>query len=332
MDTVITAPELLSIEPCTHCQLHCPGCPNMDLGHPPGMGWGRLKFEHFRRLIDDNPAINRVFFDCFGEVFLNKDILPMLEYGAEKNLRFAFSSANFNHVSDAILEALVKHGVEEVTVAFDGITAESYAIYRKRGSLEQVLNNIRTLNTYKKQYQSEFPELRWLWVVFGHNQHEIPQAMELAEELGMRFKPKLQWDSNYSPITNPEQLRIELGWEHSNREDFRAATGEHYMLPVCHQLWQSPKINWDGKVLGCCWTQEGFGGNAFEEGYEAAINNEKIVYARRMLSGQAPARDDIPCTRCSLYQTRHDSGRFVTMEEIKSRAHRLKLQVQEAES
>jgi hypothetical protein len=193
-----------------------------------------------------------------------------------------------------MLEGLVKYGIEVVVVALDGITSESYAVYRKRGDLNRVLDNVRKLNAYKKQYQSELPRLVCLWVVFGHNQHEIPQAMELAEELGMQFKPKMQWDSSYSPIIDPEQLKIDLGWEHSNREDYLSSTGDHYMQRACYQLWQSPKINWDGTVLGCCWTQQGFGGNAFEDGYELAINNEKIVYARRMLTGEAPARNDIP--------------------------------------
>lgn len=289
------------------------------------MGWGRLKFEHFRNLIDQNPEIRRVYFDCFGEVFLNKDILPMLEYGSARNISFSFSSANFNHVPDAVLEGLVKHAVGKVSVAFDGVTAETYAIYRRRGELKRVLENIRKLNAYKAQYQSEFPKLVWLWVVFGHNQHEIPQAMELAEELGMHFQPKMQWDNSYSPITDPEQLKATLGWEHSNREAYSASTGDDYMKHVCHQLWSNPKINWNGLVLGCCWTQEGFGGNAFEDGYEAAINSEKIVYARRMLTGAAPARDDIPCTRCPLYLKRLEAGQFLTDEEMKKQERKVKV-------
>ncbi len=309
---------MLSIEPCTHCQLHCPGCPNMDLGHPPGMGWGRLTFDHFQKLIDGSPEIKRVHFDCFGEAFLNKDILPILKYGSERNISFTFGSANFNHVSAAILEALVKYGIEVVVVALDGVTSISYAIYRKYGALVRVLENVRKLNAYKKQYQSEFPKLVCLWVVFGHNQHEIPQAKALAKELGMEFKPKMQWDSDYSPITDSEQLKNDLGWEYSNREDYLAGTGDNYMQNVCHQLFQSPKINWDGTVLGCHWTQEGFGGNAFEDGYGAAINNEKIVYARRMLTGEVPARDDIPCTNCSIYQKRLETGHFLTEDEVKN--------------
>ena len=288
----------------------------MDLGHPPGMGWGRLKFDQFRRLIDLNPGIRQVYFHCFGEVFINKDIAPMLDYGAERDIRFSFSSSNFNHVSDAILERLVRHRVEKVVVAMDGASAETYAIYRKKGDLNRILENIRKLNAYKKQYQSELPKLVMLWVVFGHNQHEIPRAKRMAKELGMEFSAKMQWDSNYSPIKDKKQLKDERGWEYSTREEISAETGQDYMRKVCHQLWQSPKINWDGSVSGCCWTQQGFGGNVFEDGLEQAINNPKIVHARRMLSGKAAAREDVPCSECPQYLKRLETGRFITEEEL----------------
>lgn len=316
MQSIVGVPEKLSIEPCTHCQLHCPGCPNMDLGHPPGMGWGRLKFEQFRQLIDDNPGIRQVRFDCFGEIFINKDIAPMLDYGAERGIRFTFTSANFNHVPDATMERLVRHRVENVVIAIDGATPETYAIYRRKGDLNRVLANIARLNELKEQYESELPKLCMLWVVFGHNQHEIPMARKMAEKLGMKFVPKMQWDSSYSPITDPEQLKIELGWEDSSREEFAANKGQDYMSKVCHQLWQSPKINWDGRVLGCCWTQEGFGGNVFEDGFSHAINNDTIVHARRMLMGEAPARSDVPCTECPQYKKRLETGRFITEDEL----------------
>ena len=72
---------------------------------------------------------------------------------------------------------------------------------------------------------------------------------------------------------------------------------------MCRQLWLSPQINWDGKVLGCChnnWQE--FGGNAFADGLESSLkNSEKLVYARTMLIGKVPARDDVPCSRCEFY-------------------------------
>ena len=96
---------------------------------------------------------------------------------------------------------------------------------------------------------------------------------------------------------------------------FQKKHKRHYAENVCLQLWEHPWVTWSGDVLGCCWTQEGFGGNAVTDGYLAAVNSEKIRYARKMLRGEAEPRDDIPCTSCAIYKERRRYGAFVTRRE-----------------
>ena len=59
------------------------------------------------------------------------------------------------------------------------------------GDCDTVSENIRRINCFKEQYQSEFPRLLWQFVVFGHNEHESPIARKLAGDLGMEFRMKL---------------------------------------------------------------------------------------------------------------------------------------------
>jgi hypothetical protein len=78
--------------------------------------------------------------------------------------------------------------------------------------------------------------------------------------------------------------------------------GVNYMQEICHQLWEQPQINWEGRVLGGCRNFWGdFGGNALNDGLFQAINNETIQYAREMLRGRQAARADIPCSTCEIY-------------------------------
>jgi hypothetical protein len=59
------------------------------------------------------------------------------------------------------------------------------------------------------------------------------------------------------------------------------------MHSICHELWDMPQVNWDGKVLGCCRNFWGdFGGNAFTDGLIESLNNEKIAYARKCCAGR----------------------------------------------
>jgi hypothetical protein len=81
-------------------------------------------------------------------------------------------------------------------------------------------------------------------------------------------------------------------------------------------LWKQPQINWDGKVLGCCFNFWGdFGGNVFTDGLFESLNNEKINYAREMLTGRQGTRDDIPCATCELYLDMKREGNWLKRSE-----------------
>ncbi len=197
----------------------------------------------------------------------------------------------------------MRYEVAGITCSIDGASPETYARYRVRGNFERVIANIRRINAYKQAQGRTLPRLTWQFVAFGHNQHEIEAARALANELDMAFVVKLSWDSDFSPVTDAAAIRAATGA--TSREEYLAETGRDYMQGICADLWQSPQINWDGKVLGCCrnfWQE--FGGNAFRDGLGASLGGEKLNYARAMLSGKAPPRPDVPCTTCAIYKSR----------------------------
>jgi MoaA/NifB/PqqE/SkfB family radical SAM enzyme len=256
----------------------------------------------------------------YGEAFLNPQLLQILEYAHQKKVVISIQNgANLNHVREEILEGLVKFQVQVITCSIDGATPESYQKYRVRGNFDQVIRNIEKINSYKYDYKSTSPKLVWQFVVFGHNEHEIPVAREMAAALRMEFRPKLTWDVKFSPIRDADFVRAQTSWQSVTREEHNQTHEEIFGGPICHQLWDAPQINWDGKVMGCCRNFWGdFGGNAFTDGLSDSINNEQMNYARAMLSGQKPPRDDIPCTTCEIYTAMRSRSKFV----VKGPLHR----------
>jgi MoaA/NifB/PqqE/SkfB family radical SAM enzyme len=223
-------------------------------------------------------------------------------------------------VGEGVLEGLVKYRFRTLVCSIDGASPETYKKYRVGGDFEQVMEHIQRINHYKKEYQSEYPRLTWQFVVFGHNEAELPRARQRAAELDMKFQAKMSWDSDYAPIRNRAFVLEQTGWPAVTREEYEAVTGVPYMRQTCYSLWQYPNINWDGRILGCCWNSwKEFGGNAFEDGYVAAVNTENIRYARDMLLGKAEHRDDLPCSSCKLYLEMKISGNFLTKAEISNR-------------
>jgi MoaA/NifB/PqqE/SkfB family radical SAM enzyme len=306
-------PRRIRIEASSFCQLRCPSCPTTSGAIHPAIGSGFLEFDNFRRLLESAPNLERIEISNYGEVFLNPQLLRILEYAHQKGVAiFIDNGANVNNVREEVLEGLVKYRVRFLTCSIDGATPETYRKYRVRGDFNAVIGNIEKINRYKAHYHSDLPRLKWQFVVFGHNEHEIPLARERAAQLGMDFSTKLTWDGKLSPIRDQEFVRTQTGWQSLTREEYDREHGEKYGSGICHQLWHDPQINWDGKVIGCCRNFWGdFGGNVFTDGLINAVNSEKMMYARDMLRGKKPAREDIPCSTCEIYIAMRERTKFI---------------------
>jgi MoaA/NifB/PqqE/SkfB family radical SAM enzyme len=312
-------PRRIRLEAATVCQLKCPVCSTTTGKIKNNIGAGFLRFEDFKELVDENPWVCDVELSNWGEIFLNPDLLNIIEYAYGKHVSLrADNGVNFNTASDELLEALVKYRFRSMTCSIDGASQETYAIYRRRGNFENVIEHIKRINDYKTQYRSEFPLLQWQFVAFGHNEHEIRTARQMAKNLKMSFYVKLSYSDTFSPVKDKEVVRRESGLGVASEEEFRAKYGGKYLTKsICAQLWKRPQINWDGRVLGCCVNYWGDFGDAFKDGLVNSLNNEKINYARQMLLGKKPERDAIPCTTCSYYKRRKEDHAWLRPSDVR---------------
>jgi len=315
---VPTSPRSIRIEASSHCQLRCPSCPTTTGAARPTIGAGFLRAEDFARVLDLSPEVTDVELSNYGEIFLNPELEAILACAHERGVvAHAGNGVNLNFAREGILDALVRYGVGNLTCSIDGASPETYARYRVRGDFERVMSNVRALVDAKRARASPFPRMRWQFVVFGHNEHEIERARAMATELGMDFFPKLTWDDDFSPIRDTELVRRSTGSKHVTRAEHRAATGRDYQRGICPQLWRAPAYNWDGKMLGCCRNFWGdFGANVFDDGVAATMGAERLGYAKQMLRGTAAPRDDVPCTTCELYETMRSDGSWLTDAEV----------------
>ncbi len=319
---MVVNPTVLCIEACSVCQLRCPLCPTAKGERESLIGSGSLKFQDFQRLIDQNPQICRVELGHFGEVFLNKELPRILEYAYTRHVTTSIDQgANLNHASEEALEALVKYQTAVVRCAIDATTQAAYSQYRVGGDLKNVLRNIQRINRLKEQYHSSRPRLLFQFIVFGHNEHEMERAILLSRMLNMEICFKLNYFPDALPVYNRDRVRQFVGY--ADRREFLEKEEKHYWRHECYGLWLNPQINWDGKLLGCSRNMWGvFGGNVFESGLMDAINNEKTRYAREMLMGRLPAREDMPCMKCAVYQSMVQYNNWITEKELENVAVR----------
>ncbi len=311
----------IRLDAATACQLKCPSCPTAKGVISKNLGTGFLRFEDFKKFIQATPAISSIELANWGEIFLNPHLEKILEFACANNIVMkADSGANMNHISDSVLEALVKYKVRSLTCSIDGASQEAYAIYRVNGDFAKVIDNIKKINAFKKIYSSPFPALLWQYVAFGHNEHEITRAREMARELDMAFYLKLSWDdlygTSFSPIHNRELIKKEAGLDVADRREYKEVHGQNCNAATCHQLWFSPQINYDGKLLGCCINHWGNFGNVFEEGLEQCLNGTKMKDTRNMLLGKTAEVGDSPCINCDVYQDMKKSNSWLNPKDM----------------
>ena len=140
-------PKRLRVEVCSICQLKCPVCymRTDEENAKNGCGFGYLKFEDFKKLLDENELEN-IEISNSGEIFLNPDLVKILEYADKKRVKVtADNGVNLNYITDKQAEALAKYHVISMTVSIDGTSQETYEKYRVGGDYGKVIENIATV-------------------------------------------------------------------------------------------------------------------------------------------------------------------------------------------
>jgi len=304
----------ITVDGCSICQLKCPQCPVSQMGYQNTIGKGYLKYIDFCKLISRNPDIKHIEFDNFGELFLNPDLPAIMTASYLRNIMLSCAGGvNFNTVSNHLLKSLVKTRFQYLNISIDGASQETYGEYRVGGNYAQVIHNIECINHYKREFKTPYPKLQWQFIVFGHNEHEIRKAKQTAESLNMRFYPKMNWNSSYSPIKNPEQVKEDTGWDVTTREEYEEKYGSSYMRQTCCQLWDFPRRSWDLSTTGCCW-------NIWQR-----FTKETLESAKHDLMYCGTIESSHPCSVCEIYQDMIYTRNHLTNFEILKHLHKKRL-------
>ena len=251
-------PTHLQVEPSSLCNLRCPACRVVT-------GMGRkgplMELDLFKKIVDE--VQDYVFLMAlwgWGEPFINPDIYDMIAYARSKGIRLIASTNGHFLKGRREAERLIRAGLDVLIIAIDGSTQETYQLYRRPGTLDSVLQGVRTLAEQKRALRADLPLINIRTVVMRQNEDEIPAMVELARSCGadmlslktmnpltndpysLDATPQDDSDDPFVPI-NPHYQR------------FRYHEGGHLRIRVrrnpCKRLWNNPKILSEGSVVMC---------------------------------------------------------------------------------
>jgi MoaA/NifB/PqqE/SkfB family radical SAM enzyme len=291
-------PTKYFIDPINVCNLHCPLCPTGRgvLARPRG----RMAVNDFCGIIDQiAPYAYRVELYNWGEPLLHPEIAEMIEYASRRRISVGLSS-NLNRLDRATAEGLIEAGLSQLIVSVDGATQSSYAAYRRGGSLDSVLSNLKMLVDARQTLRRTTPFVVARTLIGKHNQDEIQAVRRLAYGVGV---DSFSTGMLYVDTRDAQQVQDWVPDDPAFRP-YRAGTVPENEW-ACHDLWESMVINWDGGAAPCCWLhdlQYDFG-NVGQETLRQIWNGPHYVSARRAIGRRGRHRqqvDDVPtiCHRC----------------------------------
>jgi radical SAM protein with 4Fe4S-binding SPASM domain len=304
-------PSTASIEPISNvCQLKCPLCPT---------GLGRLNYdrsimslETFKFVLGKMPFVRTIDLYKSGEPFLNPDIFAMVKYAAAQQIEVIIST-NFSFSRpDGFFEDIVNSGLWKLVISLDGASQESYSQYRIGGNYELVMSNIIKLIEAKKRLRSRTPEIVWQFLVNRFNEHEIPAAEKIADNLKILLHIMPMDLDDELPDFQPEgtiQERKAYWLPADKKYICDRYQGEHRypLFPgICTQLFNRVIITADGKVFPCCWAwdRKSVVGDLLTESFEDIWYNQKYISSRsRFLKKDFHSKVQTVCFECKGFGT-----------------------------
>ncbi|MEX2379364.1 MAG: SPASM domain-containing protein [Vicingaceae bacterium] len=246
-------PLAVAIEPTTACNLGCPECPSGLRSF--SRATGNLKKEFYQTVIDQ--LAKDTFYLTFyfqGEPYINKDFLEMVQYASQKQI-YTATSTNAHFLNDENARKTVESGLDRLIISIDGTTQETYENYRRKGSLEKVIEGTKNIIKWKKKLGSKTPHVIFQFLVVKPNEHQIDDVHELAKELGVN-EVKLKTAQVYEYENgNPLIPSIDKYSRYRKNADgtyrIKNSLDNH-----CWKLWHSCVITWDGAVIPCCFDKD----------------------------------------------------------------------------
>ena len=202
-----------------------------------------------------------VVFHChfynWGEPLLNDD-LPNLIRSADAHDIYTKIDTNLSlRCSDEKLEDLMTSGLNLLSASIDGFSQATYEKYRIGGRFALALENLERLAELRDRLGSA-TILRWKFLIFSFNEHEIGDAARFCAEREIQFLPAdavvpvPEWKPSYVREGKPNPYRAAKPIERATPAGYVPIYPGRPEGRSCAWHYSYTTINADGGVLPCC--------------------------------------------------------------------------------
>jgi radical SAM protein with 4Fe4S-binding SPASM domain len=212
----------------------------------------------------------------WGEPFICPDIYEMITLAERKGIFTRISTNGHFLTAGHQVERLLTTGLDNLLVAIDGASEETFSLYRQKGDWEKVVAGLKEIMARKKRQRLFRPRVELQFMVMKHNEHELLRIQSLAREIGVDRLTFKTVNIKFGPGDNKEKIDKFLPQRnYLSRYQPHSTQRKVYLKNKCYRLWFSSVINWDGTVTPCCYDAHGHYsfGHIQEKGFSKVWNN-----------------------------------------------------------
>jgi MoaA/NifB/PqqE/SkfB family radical SAM enzyme len=293
-----TFPPRIAIETTSHCNAACPFCPlhgpDSDMTRPKGV----MSVDLFEKLLleikDHEGDTDIVYLNICGEPLLDPNLASRLELIEKLNLGCKIDmQTNGQFLTEKNAEAVLKAGIQRLTLGFDGAGREVYERHRANCDYDKVVANTKKFIELRNEAHSGTAVVV-KFVYTNANSHEVRTAYDLWKDI---MHPGLD-SFAVSPSENWANRRIDE--EGLVTKTFSSSDKK---LGLCEMLWSFMNILHGGEIAACCWDynleiSQGGMGKANEQSL-AAIWDGRLFREFRKKHLDQDFRNLPHCSRCS---------------------------------
>ena len=232
---------------------------------------GTANMDLYRKFITENrKTLTNIMLHFQGEPLMCQQLGEMISLARQNRIHTMFST-NGQLLAQSI-DLIRNARPDHIIVSLDGLSDETYTKYRVGGKVQNVFDGLEKLSQLPIK---ERPYIELQFLVFSHNEHEIPELQKLKrkyhidkitlksaqiyEESQIDFLPENQKYSRYN-ISNG---KIKLKKESENH---------------CKRLIFGTVVCFDGRVVPCCFDKDADHefGNISNQSLAEIRNSEKF--------------------------------------------------------
>ena len=173
--------EAFQIEVTSRCNLKCVMCPVTVLAER----WVQrdLPWDTFERVAQAFDRVQWVYLQGWGEPMLHPRLYDMIARAKRAGCRVGFTT-NGTRLTRANGERLLELGLDLMAVSIAGANAATHEAIRAGSDFGKLIANVKNFIELKRETRSSAPKLEIFYLMTPGNLAELPQAVELAAELG----------------------------------------------------------------------------------------------------------------------------------------------------